>query len=115
MTIARHHTGARMSQMVIHGNTIYLAGQVADDTSGDIVIQTQQVLDKIDALLGEAGSNKSKILTAQIWLASIGHFKQMNSVWDVWVPEGDAPARACIEARLAAPDYLVEVGVIAAL
>lgn len=115
MAIARHHTGARMSQMVIHGDTIYLAGQVASDQTADIIIQTQQVLGKIDALLAEAGSDKSKILTAQIWLASIGHFAQMNTVWDAWVAEGNAPARACIEARLATPDYLVEVGVIAAL
>lgn len=115
MNIARHHTGARMSQMVIHGDTIYLAGQVASDTTADITTQTQQVLDKIDALLAEAGSDKSKILTAQIWLANIAHFRQMNSVWDAWVAEGNTPARACIEARLATPDYLVEVGVIAAL
>ncbi len=115
MNIARHHTGARMSQMVIHGDTIYLAGQVASDTTADITTQTQQVLDKIDALLAEAGSDKSKILTAQIWLANIAHFGQMNSVWDAWVAEGNTPARACIEARLATPDYLVEVGVIAAL
>ena len=115
MNIARHHTGARMSQMVIHGDTIYLAGQVASDTTADITTQTQQVLDKIDALLAEAGSDKSKILTSQIWLANIAHFRQMNSVWDAWVAEGNTPARACIEARLATPDYLVEVGVIAAL
>ena len=115
MNIARHHTGARMSQMVIHGDTIYLAGQVASDTTADITTQTQQVLDKIDALLAEAGSDKSKILTAQIWLANIAHFGQMNSVWDAWMAEGNTPARACIEARLATPDYLVEVGVIAAL
>ena len=115
MNIARHHTGARMSQMVIHGDTIYLAGQVASDTTADITTQTQQVLDKIDALLAEARSDKSKILTVQIWLANIAHFRQMNSVWDAWVAEGNTPARACIEARLATPDYLVEVGVIAAL
>ncbi|MFT4583306.1 MAG: enamine deaminase RidA (YjgF/YER057c/UK114 family) [Gammaproteobacteria bacterium] len=115
MSITRHHTGARMSQMVIHGNTIYLAGQVADDPKADIMTQTQEVLDKIDALLAEAGSDKSKILTAQIWLANISHFFKMNTMWDAWVPQGDTPARACIEARLATPDYLVEVGVIAAL
>ena len=115
MNITRHHTGARMSQMVIHGDTIYLAGQVASDTTADITTQTQQVLDKIDALLVEAGSGKSKILTAQIWLANIAHFRQMNSIWDAWVAEGNTPARACIEARLATPDYLVEIGVVAAL
>lgn len=115
MTIARHHIGPRMSQMVIHGGTIYLAGQVASDLSADIVTQTQQVVDKIDALLSEAGSDKTKILTAQIWLASIGNFAQMNTVWDAWIPAGHTPARACIEARLASPEYLVEIGVIAAL
>ena len=115
MTIARYHIGPRMSQMVIHGDTIYLAGQVASDPAADITTQTRQVLDKIDALLKEAGSDKSKILTAQVWLASIGNFAQMNTVWDAWVAEGNSPARACIEARLANPNYLVEIGVIAAL
>lgn len=115
MSISRQHTNSRMSQIVIHGNTIYLAGQVADDKSADITLQTQQVLDKIDTLLAEAGSSKSNILSAQIWLTSIGHYSEMNSIWDAWVPEGNAPARACIEARLAAPEYLVEIGVIAAL
>ncbi len=115
MSISRQHTNSRMSQIVIHGNTIYLAGQVADDKSADITLQTQQVLDKIDTLLAEAGSSKSNILSAQIWLTSIGHYSEMNCIWDAWVPEGNAPARACIEARLAAPEYLVEIGVIAAL
>lgn len=115
MSISRQHTNSRMSQIVIHGNTIYLAGQVADDKSADITLQTQQVLDKIDTLLAEAGSSKSNILSAQIWLTSIGHYSEMNSIWDAWVPEGNAPARACTEARLAAPEYLVEIGVIAAL
>ena len=114
MTITRHHTRSRMSQIVIHNNTVYLAGQVADDRDADITVQTQQVLSKIDALLAEAGSDKSKILSAQVWVASIGHFAEMNKVWDAWVPEGHAPARACIEARLAAPELLVEVGIIAA-
>jgi enamine deaminase RidA (YjgF/YER057c/UK114 family) len=77
-------------------------------------VQTQQVLQKIDTLLAEIGSDKSKILSAQIWIASMGHFAQMNEVWDAWVAEGHAPARACIEARLASPDLLVEVGIVAA-
>ena len=114
MSITRHHTNQRMSQIVIHAATIYLAGQVAADASANITVQTQQVLEKIDNLLAEAGSDKSKILTAQIWIANIGHFAQMNEVWDAWVPEGNAPARACIEARLATPDLLVEGGIIAA-
>jgi enamine deaminase RidA (YjgF/YER057c/UK114 family) len=115
MSITRNHTNARMSQSVIHGNTVYLAGQVASDSKADITVQTQQVLDKIDNLLAEAGSNKSNILSAQIWLTSIGHFAEMNAVWDAWVSEGDAPARACIEARLASPDLLVEIGIITAV
>ena len=114
MSITRKHTGKRMSQIVIHGDTVYLAGQVASDASADIQTQTRQVLDKIDGLLAEADSDSSKILSAQIWLASIGHFAKMNEVWDAWLPEGVAPARACIEARLASPDLLVEIGIIAA-
>ena len=114
MSITRHHGNQRMSQIVIHGDTIYLAGQVAADASADITVQTQQVLQKVDALLAEAGSDNSKILSAQIWIASMGHFAAMNAVWDAWVPDGHAPARACIEARLASPDLLVEVGIIAA-
>lgn len=115
MSITRNQTKTRMSQSVIHGNTVYLAGQVASDSSANIGVQTEQVLDKIDQLLAEAGSGKSRILSAQIWLANIGHFAEMNQVWDAWVPEGDAPARACIEARLASPDLLVEIGIIAAI
>lgn len=114
MSITRNHTNQRMSQCVIHGNTVYLAGQVASDPKADITTQTQQVLEKIDTLLGEAGSDKSRILSAQIWLTSIGHFAKMNEVWDAWMPEGHAPARACTEARLASPDLLVEIGIIAA-
>lgn len=114
MSITRHHGNQRMSQIVIHGDTIYLAGQVAADGSADIIEQTRQVLEKIDKLLAEAGSDKSKILSAQIWLSSIAYYAPMNTVWDAWIVEGHAPARACIEARLAGPDLLVEVGIIAA-
>ncbi len=114
MSISRHHTNQRMSQIVVHGDTIYLAGQVASDANADITVQTRQVLQKVDALLAEAGSDNSKILSAQIWIASMGHFAQMNAVWDDWIAEGHAPARACIEARLASPDLLVEVGIVAA-
>ena len=114
MSITRHHGNQRMSQIVIHGDTIYLAGQVAADASADITVQTQQVLQKVDDLLAEAGSDNSKVLSAQIWIASMGHFAAMNAVWDAWVPDGHAPARACIEARLASPDLLVEVGIVAA-
>ena len=115
MSITRSHTNARMSQLVIHDDTVYLAGQVASDATANVTVQTQQVLDKIDSLLVEAGSDKARILSAQIWLANIGHFSAMNEVWDAWVAEGNAPARACIEARLASPDLLVEIGIVAAL
>lgn len=114
MSITRHHGNQRMSQIVIHGDTVYLAGQVAGDASADIRTQTRQVLAKIDSLLAEAGSDNTRILSAQVWLASIGHFAAMNEVWDAWVPEGHAPARACIEARLAKPELLVEIGIVAA-
>jgi enamine deaminase RidA (YjgF/YER057c/UK114 family) len=114
MSITRKHTGQRMSQIVIHGDTVYLAGQVASDAGADIQTQTRQVLEKIETLLEEAGSAKNKLLSAQIWLTSMGHFAQMNEVWDAWLPEGVSPARACIEARLASPDLLIEIGVIAA-
>jgi len=114
MSITRHHGNQRMSQIVIHGDTVYLAGQVAADAGADITVQTQQVLQKIETLLEEAGSDKSRILSAQIWLSNIAHFAQMNAVWDAWVAAGHAPARACIEARLVSPDLLVEVGIVAA-
>lgn len=114
MSIARQKTNQRMSQIVIHDNTVYLAGQVADDSAADIQEQTRQVLGKIETLLAAAESDKGKILSAQIWLAGIGHYAQMNEIWDAWVPQGQAPARACIEARLAHPDLLVEIGIVAA-
>ncbi|MFK7945665.1 MAG: RidA family protein [Paracoccaceae bacterium] len=111
--ISRHHTNARMSQIVIHGETVYLAGQVG--TAGaSVADQTKDILGKIDALLAEAGSDKSKILQAIIWLKSMDDFAEMNGVWDAWVPEGNAPARACGSADLATPDFTVEITVIAA-
>ncbi|MBK0328515.1 RidA family protein [Rhodobacteraceae bacterium F11138] len=111
--IARHHTATRMSQIVIHGDTIYLAGQVG--TAGaSVAQQTQDCLDKIDALLAEAGSDKTRILQTTIWLADMADFAEMNDVWDAWVPEGHAPARACGEAKLATPEYRVELIVVAA-
>lgn len=111
--ITRHHTNARMSQIVQHGDTIYLAGQVG--TAGaSVAQQTQDCLDKIDALLAEVGSEKSRILQAIIWLDDMKDFAEMNAVWDDWVPEGAAPARACGEAKLARPDFTVEIIVTAA-
>jgi enamine deaminase RidA (YjgF/YER057c/UK114 family) len=104
-----------MSQAVIHGDTIYLAGQVAELAKGRSVgEQTKDVLATIDRLLAEAGSNKTRILTATIYLSDIGTFAEMNAEWDGWVPPGHTPARATVEARLAAPAYAVEIACIAA-
>jgi len=110
--IQRFDQNGRMSQMVIHGDTIYLAGQVA---SGDsVAAQTQSCLDQIDALLAKAGSDKSKLLSAQIWLADIADFAEMNDVWDAWVAPGQAPARAAGTSDLALPEFRVEIIVTAA-
>jgi enamine deaminase RidA (YjgF/YER057c/UK114 family) len=103
-----------MSQAVIHGDTVYLAGQVADDTSADVAGQTQQILAKIDDLLATAGTDKSKLLSANIWLSDISTFGQMNAVWDEWVTPGPPPARATVESKLAGPQYKVEIMVVAA-
>jgi enamine deaminase RidA (YjgF/YER057c/UK114 family) len=115
MTVQRFETGPRMSQVVIHGDTIYLAGVVAKTTAGDSVAkQTQEVLSIIDGHLAKAGSDKSKLLTATIYLTDMNTFAQMNAVWDGWVSAGNTPARATVEAKLAAPRYSVEIMVIAA-
>ena len=114
MTIKRSKVGARMSQAVVHGETVYLAGQVADDPSADVVGQTKQILAKIDGLLAEAGSDKSKLLSATIWLTDIRTFDEMNKAWAAWVSPGNTPARACVEAKLARSNLLVEIGVVAA-
>lgn len=111
--IERHHTNQRMSQIVTHNGTVYLAGQVG--TAGaSVAQQTQDCLDKIDSLLAEVGSDKTRILQAVIWLADMADFEEMNGVWDAWVAEGHAPARACGEAKLARPDFTVEIIVTAA-
>ncbi len=115
MTITRFGAGDRMSQAVVHGDTVYLAGQVADDTGQGVAGQTAQILAKIDARLKEAGSDKSKILTANLWISDMRHFNEMNKEWDAWISPGNAPCRACVEATLAAPQYQVEIMVIAAL
>ncbi|GBD43922.1 2-iminobutanoate/2-iminopropanoate deaminase [bacterium HR40] len=112
--IARFHTNRRMSQIVIGNGLVFLAGQVAQGAPGaSVAEQTRDILARIDALLAEAGSDRSKILQATIWLADISTFDEMNAVWDAWVPEGHAPARACVEARLARPEYRVEIAVVA--
>ncbi len=115
MSITRLHSGPRMSQAVIHGDTIYLAGQVADQAKGKSVgDQTKDVLGVIDRLLAEAGSEKTRILSATVYLADIATFAEMNAEWEAWVPPGGAPPRATVEARLAAPAYAVEIACIAA-
>lgn len=114
MSITRMETGQRMSRIVIHNNTVYLCGQVAADASADIKEQTQTMLDKVDALLEQAGSDRENILSATVYIRDMKDFAAMNEVWDAWVPEGFAPARACVEARMARPELLVEVSVIAA-
>lgn len=115
MSIERKHVAERMSQIVIHGDTVYLAGQVALDAPGAPAgEQTRVILERIDKLLAEAGTDKSKLLTATIWLADMRDFEEMNAVWDEWTAPEAAPARACIEARLATPKFVVEIGVVAA-
>ena len=117
MTIQRLHVGKRVSAMVVHrgAGTVYLAGQVADDPKADLATQTRQVLAAIDRLLAEAGSDKTKLLSATIFLPSMADFAAMNAVWEAWVPQGHTPARATVEAKLASPDYKVEIQAIAAL
>ena len=112
-TISRIATGQRMSQAVIHGQTIYLAGQVGTPGTS-VTAQTQEILEKIESLLEQAGSDKTQILSATIWMASMDNFDEMNAVWDAWVPEGHAPARATGESALATPEHLVEILIIAA-
>jgi enamine deaminase RidA (YjgF/YER057c/UK114 family) len=115
MSITRIQPGPRMSKAVIHGNTVYLAGQVADTAAGKgVTEQTTEILGIIDGLLKEAGTDKTKLLSANIWLTDISTFAEMNGVWDKWIAPGCAPARATVEARLAAAKYTVEIAVIAA-
>ncbi|MGS1017052.1 RidA family protein [Allosphingosinicella humi] len=114
MTITRIEAGPRMSQAVVHGNTVYLAGQVGAPGES-VTAQTKAVLASIEKLLAEVGSDKSKLLSATIWMADMADFAEMNAVWDAWIDGKDAPARATGEAKLATPDYKVEIIAIAAL
>jgi enamine deaminase RidA (YjgF/YER057c/UK114 family) len=115
MTIQRFERGPRMSQAVVHGDTVYLAGVVAKTAVGESVTkQTQEILSIIDGHLAKAGSDKSKLLTATIYITDMKNFAEMNAVWDGWVSTGNTPARATVEAKLAAPQYGVEIMVIAA-
>jgi enamine deaminase RidA (YjgF/YER057c/UK114 family) len=114
-SIERIEPGKRMSMAVAHGGTVYLAGQVADKTAGGSVEdQTREILETIDRLLAQAGTDKSRLLMTNIWLTDMSTFGEMNAVWDSWVSPGNAPARATVEAKLAAPQYKVEIAVIAA-
>lgn len=115
MSIERHEVGARMSKAVVHGNTVYLAGIVANEPKGKSVTeQTKDILAQIDGLLAKAGTDKSKLLSANIWIADMATFADMNAAWDAWVVPHNTPARATVEAKLAAPDYKVEIMVVAA-
>ncbi|OMH39249.1 RidA family protein [Motiliproteus sp. MSK22-1] len=115
MTIKRYQTAQRMSRIVIHNQTVYLCGQVAEDANAGIADQTRTMLDKVDALLQEAGSSREQILSATLYIKDMSMFAEMNAVWDNWVPEGYAPARACVEASMAREELLVEISVIAAV
>lgn len=114
MSIQRIEPGPRMSMAVVHGSTVYTAGQVARETAdGSVAEQTKEILAIIDDLLAKAGTDKTKLISASIWLTDIGTFQEMNGVWDAWIAPGCAPARATVEAKLASPRYKVEIAVIA--
>ncbi|MEN8662157.1 MAG: RidA family protein [Lentimonas sp.] len=115
MSIQRQETKQRMSRIVIHNDIVYLCGQVCAAATKGIVEQTQTMLDKVDALLLQAGSDREHMLSATVYVRDMKDFAAMNEVWDAWVPEGHAPARACVEARMARPELLVEISVVAAL
>jgi enamine deaminase RidA (YjgF/YER057c/UK114 family) len=115
MSVKRHGVGPRLSQAVVHGNTVYLAGMVAGDPVADAKGQTEQILRKIDETLAAVGSHKSKLLAATVYVASMALYNDMNAAWDAWVDSANTPARATVEARLASPKYLVEIMCTAAL
>lgn len=114
MEIKRLHVGKRLSEVAIHNGTVYLAGQIAGDTSQDIIGQTREVLGHVDRLLLDAGSDKSRILSTQIYITDMANFPAMNTVWESWVVPGQTPPRATVEAKLADPACLVEVVIVAA-
>jgi enamine deaminase RidA (YjgF/YER057c/UK114 family) len=113
MLIKRIEPGARMSQAVVANGFVFLAGQVAGDTSADVEGQTRQVLAEIDRLLAAAGTRKDRLLSATIYLADVSTFAQMNKAWEAWVPADGKPARATVEAKMVAPEYRVEIQVVA--
>ena len=112
--VKRLHVGPRLSEVAIFNGTIYLAGQIAEQTKADAFDQTLEVLGHVDRLLAEAGSDKHHILSATVYLSNVKHYTEMNRAWDRWVEPGSTPPRATIEAKLARPEYLVEIQVIAA-
>ena len=113
--IKRFGVGRRLSDFIVHGDYIHFSGYVAEAAAGKSVAeQTQDILDQIDASLAEVGSDKSKLIEATVWLADMAGYADMNSVWDKWVAPGQPPTRACVEARLASPEYAVEIRVLAA-
>ena len=115
MSIQRQDTKQRMSRVVIYNDTIYLCGQVCKDATKGISEQTATMLEKVDELLLESASDREHLLSATIYVRDMKDFAEMNEVWDAWVPEGHAPARACVEARMARPELLVEISVVAAI
>jgi len=115
MGVTYHDSNARMSQIAIHNGSVYLAGQVPTDASADMRGQTEQVLARIDLLLEKAGTSKEHLISAQIWVTSMAEFDQMNAAWDAWVVPGRPPVRAAVEAKLAKPEWKVEIMVVAAL
>ena len=115
MSIQRHNVGKRLSEIVVHNGTVYLAGEVPDDTTKDITGQTKEVLAKIDRLLKQVGSDKTRLLSAQIFLPDMKDFAGMNVAWEKWIVAGQTPARATIEAKLANPAYKVEIMCVSAL
>ena len=114
MTITRYQPGKRLAAAVKHNNTLYLSGQVAANATASVEDQTKDILGQIDGLLKDAGADKSKLLMVNIWLTDMSTFQEMNAVWDAWVSAGNTPARATVEAKLAAPAFKVEIAVIAA-
>ena len=115
MKIERHDVGPRMSKVVVHGDTVYLAGIVAENPKGKSTAeQTKSILSQIDDFLAKADTHKSRLLSANIWITDMANFAEMNAVWDAWVSPSNTPARATVEAKLATPDYKVEIMVVAA-
>ena len=115
MSIVRIDPGQRFASAVVHGGLVFLAGHVAHNAEASVRDQTAEILASIDRHLAEAGTDKSRLLSVQVWLADIAHFDEMNAAWDAWVDRANLPARATVEARLASPAYKVEIAGVAAL